>query len=49
MTWYYWLLLAVGIYLALGVIAATLFSQTPYAANGLLVLVLLWPLFVIWG
>lgn len=49
MHWYYWLLLAMAIYLVLGVISATIFMQTPYAVNGWLVLLLLWPLFVIWG
>ena len=41
-----WILIAIGIYLAIGIAVAFVFMQTPYAENGFLIIMALWPLFV---
>jgi len=46
MGWWIILLLAVAIYLSIGVAMTFFLMQTPYAENPLWMLLLLWPLFL---
>lgn len=47
MTIAHWILLFVGIYLAIGVAMTFFLLQTPYAENPLWMMFLLWPLFLL--
>lgn len=45
----FWIAIAATVYLVIGVMAVAVLSQTPYAECPLWTMVLLWPLFLIWG
>lgn len=47
MTWWVWVLIALGAYFAIGALIATILMQTPYSENGWLQIMLLWPLYVL--
>lgn len=47
MHWYHWLMIAAGIYLAIGIAMMFMLQQTPYAENPILAMILLWPIYVL--
>jgi len=47
MSWWLIVLLALAIYLSIGVAMTFFLMQTPYAENPLWMLLLLWPLFLL--
>lgn len=46
MSWWHWVLIGIGVYLALGIVMTFVLLQTPYAENPLWLMILLWPLFL---
>lgn len=47
MSWWTIALIIGGVYLLIGCILATMLMQTPYADNGYLIIMALWPLFLL--
>ena len=47
MSWLAIIGISIGAYLAIGCLVAFVFMQTPYADNGFLLIMALWPLFVL--